>query len=360
MMDKVSEIRRLWRERFNDSRSWMTNVFPRVYRDDEAMVILDEEGASVISMLLLRRYDMRYHGVIAPSAYIYGAATARNQQGRGYMSRLIGDSLREAYRRGDVFAALQPARRRLYGFYDRFGFATTFYIREERYTSKHRFTHDASQYIIETSGHDPAELAAAYQRLTAAREANILHTENDFKTILIDCELDGGNVVTARSVNSGDIMAIALANADTDTIAVRELAATDADAAAAALDTLAQFYPGRMTVVEAYPGAKTPVKIYSRGMARIVNVKAFLELIAGLRPSISQKIRVRDSLLPENNALFVIDKGNVTVLPYDTPEIKPDLDVDIPVLTSIAFSTQKVGEIFSLPTARPFMSMMLS
>lgn len=202
---------------------WMTNVFPRVYRDDESMVILDEEGASVISMLLLRRYDMRYHGVIVPVAYIYGAATARNRQGNGYMSQLIRDSLREAYSRGDIFATLQPARRRLYGFYDRFGFATTFYIREERYTARHRFAHDDSQYIIETSGHDPAELAAAYKRLTDRREANMLHTENDFKTILIDCELDSGNVVTARSVNSGDITAIALANADNDTIAVREL-----------------------------------------------------------------------------------------------------------------------------------------
>ena len=359
-MDKVSEIRRLWRERFNDSRNWMTNVFPRVYRDDEAMVILAEEGTSVISMLLLRRYDMRYRGAIVPSAYIYGAATARNRQGNGYMSQLIRDSLREAYRRGDIFATLQPARRRLYGFYDRFGFATTFYIREERYTARHRFAHDDSQYIIETSGHDPAELAAAYKRLTADREANMLHTENDFKTILIDSELDGGNVVTARSVNSGDITAIALANADNDTIAVRELAATDADAAAAALDTLTQLYPGRMTVVEAYPGATTPVKIYSRGMARIINVKAFLELVSAIAPSLTQNIRVTDSLVPENNALFIVDKGNVTALPYDSAEIKPDLDVNISVLTSIAFSTAKVGEIFSLPTARPFMSMMLS
>lgn len=325
------------------------------------MVIMDDNGASVISMLLLRRYDMRYHGVIAPSAYIYGAATARNQQGRGYMSRLICDSLREAYRRGDIFAALQPARRRLYGFYDRFGFATTFYIREERYTSKHRFTHDASQYIIETSGHDPAELAAAYQRLTAGREANILHTENDFKTILIDNDIDGGCAVTARSVSSGDILAIALAVGSYDDVAVRELAAADDDAAAAVLDAVTGKFPGRTIVVEAYPGGVPAAELSARGMARIVNVKAFLELMAAIAPRpINQTIRITDSIIADNNAVFTVTGGNVTRLPYNTPDIGINLDVDISVLTAIVFSTSRMGEIFSLPTARTFMSMMLS
>ena len=359
-MDKIDEIRRLWRDRFNDSRNWMTNVFPRVYRDDEALVIPDDNGAGIISMLLLRRYDMLYRGMKVPSGYIYGAATARGMQGKGHMSRLIADALREAYRRGDYFVALQPARRRLYGFYDRFGFATAFYIREERYTSMHRFLHDESQYIIEHSGHDPAELASAYRRLTADREATFLHSEADFKTILIDSELDSGSLVTARSVNSGNIVAMALATAAPDSINVRELAATDDDSAAAVLDALSKQYPERMTVVEAYPGVSSPVRIFSRGMARIVNVKAVLEMAAAMLPDMTQNIRVRDDIIPENNAIFQIDKGKVTVAAHYDTEIRINLDVDIAVLSAIAFSAARTGDIFSLPTARPFMSMMLS
>lgn len=359
-MDKINEIRRLWRERFNDSRNWMTNVFPRIYHDDEALVIPDEKGSGIISMLLLRRYEMLYRQRIIPTGYIYGAATARGQQRKGYMSQLIHDALREAARRGDIIVTLQPARRRLYGFYDRFGFSTTFYIREERYTSKHRFLHDESQYIIEYSGHDPAELASAYLRLTSARESTMLHSEDDFKTILIDSELDEGCLVTARSVDSGDIVSMAIAVASPDSVAVREIAAVDDDAEAAVLDALSRRYPDRMTVVEAYPGKTSPVGIFSRGMARIVNVKAFLELSASLSPGMSQNIRVKDPIIPENNAIFIIDKGKVTTARYDDEEITVNLDVDIPVLTAIAFSTSRTGEIFSLPTARPFMSMMLS
>lgn len=359
-MDKISEIRRLWRDRFNDSRNWMTNVFPRIYHDEEAMVIPDEEGNGIISMLLLRRYRMKYRDTVIPAGYIYGAATARAHQGKGYMSRLVGDALREANRRGDMVVTLQPARRRLYGFYDGFGFTTVFFIREERYTAKHHFTHDGSQYIIETSGHDPGELAAAYMRLSARREATMLHSEDDFKTILIDCDLDNNCLVTARSVTSGDIVAIALAGIWNDTVAVREIVAIDDDAAAAVLDTVSKRYPDRMTVVEAYPGNLQGGKVFSRGMARIVNVEAFLEMTARMAPSLTQNIRVRDRLISQNNAIFCINNGKVTAMPHDDTSVKTDLDVDISVLTAIAFSTARMGEVFSLPTARPFMSMMLS
>lgn len=359
-MDKISEIRRLWRDRFNDSRNWMTNVFPLVYRDDEALVIPENDGSGIISMLLLRRYNMLYRQSVIPVGYIYGAATTRPMQGKGYMSQLVQNAIAEAYRRGDYAVALQPARRRLYGFYDRFGFTTSFYIREQRYTSRHRFVHDSSQYIIESSGHDPGELANTYRRLTSDRESTMLHTEDDFKAILIDCELDGGCLVTARSVDSGDIVAMAMAAATPEEIAVREIAATDADAEAAVLDALSARYPDRMTVVEAYPSVTSPVRIFSRGMARIVNVKAFLQLAAILSPAMSQNIRVNDPIIPENNAIFIIDKGLVTTAPYDDRNISINLDVDISVLTAIFFSTSRTGEIFSLPTARSFMSMMLS
>lgn len=359
-MDKISEIRRLWRDRFNDSRNWMTNVFPRIYRDDEALVIPNDTGEGIISMLLLRRYQMSYRGRIFPVGYIYGAATSRQKQGQGYMSSLVRDALREAYTRGDVMVALQPARRRLYGFYDRFGFSTTFYIREERYTSKHKFLHDDTQYIIELSGHDPGELAAAYQRLTSQREGNMLHSEDDFKTILIDCDLDNNCLVTARSVTSGHIVAIAMAGLSFETIAIREIVYNDEDAASAVLDAISEKYPQKMTVVEAYPKGYSRARLFSRGMARIVNVQAFLEILAEINPELVQNIRIRDSLLCENSGIFQINKGKVSKYEGNITDLKIDLDVDISVLTSIAFSPSHVGEIFSLPTARPFMSMMLS
>ncbi|MDE6316821.1 MAG: GNAT family N-acetyltransferase, partial [Muribaculaceae bacterium] len=296
-MDKINEIRRLWRERFNDSRNWMTNVFPRIYRDEEAMILPADNGNTLASMLLLRRYRMRYRNIEIPVGYIYGAATSRDMQGKGYMSRLVTEALREAYSRGDYAVALQPARRRLYGFYEKFGFATTFYIREQRYTAKHRFVHDESKYITEYSGHDAAELTAAFSRLTAGRESTILHTEDDFKTIIIDCELDEGCIATIRSVDTGDIVAMAYAVATADTVSVREIASLDEDAEAAVLDALSQHYPGRMTVVEAYPGQTNAIRIFSRGMARIVNVKAFIELLAQLSPDLRQCIRVSDPVI---------------------------------------------------------------
>lgn len=358
-MDKVSEIKRLWRERFNDSRNWMTNVFPRIYRDEEAMIIPGDDGKSIISMLLLRSYEMRYRDQVMPVGFIFGAATSRGYQGKGFMTRLVGESLHAAYSRGDIAVTLKPPRRRLYGFFDRFGFATTFFIREQRYTARHRFSDNQQQYIVDSSAHDPAELAAAYRKLTSSREATMLHSADDFKTILIDSDLDNGCVMTARSVTTGAVEAIALAEMVYDTIAVREIAYADADAADAVLEAISRRYPDKMTVVEAYPDPESRARVFARGMARIVNVKAFLEMTAKAHPTLTQTLRVRDRLIEANDGVFRINKGNVEVLPYDDASVKLNLDVDVKVLTSIAFSTERMGEVFSLPTARPFMSMML-
>ena len=143
---------------------------------------------------------------------------------------------------------------------------------------------------------------------------------------------------------------MASASASSDTISVREIASTDDDAEAAVLDALSELYPDRMTVVEAYPGGNSPVSIFSRGMARIVNVKALLETDAAITPSLRQNIRVTDPIIPQNNAIFIIADGKVTVTDYDDKDVKVNLDVDIPVLTAIAFSPSRTGEIFSLPT----------
>lgn len=352
-MNKIADIKNIWRDRFGDSRQWMSEVFSRVYSDSDA--ITEELDDKVVSSLLLRPFTMTYRDKEMPVGYIYGAATSLNEQSKGFMSRLMVKSLNEAYRRGQTAVFLHPSRRRLYGFYARFGFTTVLFIDEMRYTAAHRFLFDASKYIIEDSQCDMAEIAAAYRRLVSRRGACMLHDVDDFKTIFIDNDLDRGVSAIVRDAESGEIVAIGLAKSNGTSIVVKELIGIDNDSENAVLAAFANRMPGMMTVVEAYP-QRPNVKISARGMGRIVNLESFLGLLAGIRPDLHYVFKVTDPIISENNGLFRINRGKVSRV--NSAE-KIDLEVSIDILTAILFSSERIGDIFDLPTARPFVSMIL-
>lgn len=352
-MDKLADIKHIWRDRFGDSRQWMSEVFSRIYTDADAITF--EIGDKVVSSLLLRPFNLVYRGREMPVGYIYGAATSRSEQSKGYMSSLMVRTLRDAYRRGQTTVFLRPSRRRLYGFYARFGFTTVLFIDEMRYTATHRFHFDESKFIIDESVCDMAEIAKAYRRLVERRGACLLHNENDFKTILIDNDLDHGAVAVARSADSGEIVAMGLSKSNGSSIVVTELIGIDEEAENAVLSSFANRMPGMMTVVEAYP-QRSGVKISARGMARIVSVEAFLRILVSVRPELHYVFKVTDPIVAENNGLFLIENGCVS---RTVSAEKIDLEVSVDVLAAILFSTEKIGDVFNLPTARPFVSMLL-
>ena len=105
------------------------------------------------------------------------------------------------------------------------------------------------------------------------------------------------------------------------------------------------------------PQNNSLLPIESRGMARLINVGRMLKSFASAYPSLKTNMRVTDPILHENSHIYFIDNGSCTV--NDGYMGRLDLDVTIDVLTSIIFSSEKVGNIFGLPTRRPYMSLML-
>ena len=115
MANLRDDIRKLWTDTFDDKAEWVEIFFTRVYRDDDVMVLRpDGNGSRPASALLLQRYAMNFHGATVGCAYICGAATRRNERGKGLMTRLLATSLREARERGDMLVTLIPAEGPLY------------------------------------------------------------------------------------------------------------------------------------------------------------------------------------------------------------------------------------------------------
>lgn len=354
--DKKGAVRRVWQERFSDSAEWMEMVFSRIYSDRDALTV--EVDGKTVSSLLLRRVMYSHFGVKFNAGYIYGAATLRRHQNRGYMSRLMQRAVMESFERGDVILMLKPARRYLYDYYARFGFSTVLYIDEQRYTPAHRFEYDEGHFTVESTAYDLERLSERYNGMSLQYESTVLHDVSDIKTILIDNSVDGGIKSIVTDISTGDIVAVAIAVcSDDNTIVVRDIVYNSDEAKSAALAGLKRGRPDVKTVIEARP-QRDGSPIEARGMARIVNVRQMLDIVAAQPSTRPQTIRVTDPYIEDNCGRFRLDNGKCVKLTSEQ-QTHIDLDVSVDVLTSILFSTAEIGGVFGLATTRPWLSLML-
>ncbi|MDE6402291.1 MAG: GNAT family N-acetyltransferase [Muribaculaceae bacterium] len=348
-------VMQMWRQSFKVDEQWLKMYFDRVYRDEDVLTLCAGDDDDVIaSSLLLQRYTLYFHSMPVPMGYISGAVTRREYRDRGYMRELMNRALEVAYERGDAVVSLIPESRRLFFYYDRLGFSTVFYIDEERYTEVHTFEYDGRYTAVDPAGSH--EVFAAFDRMMRRRDNVVLHTYTDLQNILLDVTLDGGHTIVLRNDNTGEIDAIAFVAPNDDRVVVRELLADSDDARNAALEHARQLFPGKPVTVVAPPDARN-IPIHSRGMARIVNARKLLAAYAARYPKLSMSIRLYDPIIPDNSHIYIIDGGEVVV--NDGFGGKIDLDVSPETLLSILCSDAPIGDIFGMPTARPYISLML-
>lgn len=339
-----SEFKRLFREAFDEPARWIDWFAESVYRDDDLLAL--EEDDRVVSALLLSRYEMSFHGTRLPIGYISCVATAKAYRGRGLMHRLITRAINVAAERGDAICTLIPAGDRLYYFYDRFDFATVYYVDEMRYTALHTFTADTDFKPV-------APDYATFSRLEALRPCTVMHSERDFVNIMHDIGLDGGKVLAVSGPDGRAAMAFASIG---ESVTVKDLLATDCRAAEAVLALVRAEVGEKPIIVWGEPDRRA-TRLRSRGMARIVNVEAVLSTIAAADHDVDQVIRVTDPYIQANNGIYIMRNGECDRTEHTMRRIT--LDVNINVLTRIIFSSPRIADVFGLPGARPMLPMML-
>lgn len=344
---RKDEVKRLYDAAFPNDLRWNDWFFERVYRDDEVLVLSDDGG--IVSALFLQKYDFSFHGDMLQMGYVSGAATDRRHRHRGYMSRLLSSALHVARERGDAIVGIIPATRRLYFFYDRFGFATVVYSEIERFTSLHVFPRTEG-YEAVTPRYD------AFHNLEASRPTTVIHSASDFENILEDIASDKGVAVQINNPE-GIPVAMAFATKNENEIHVKEIFGTDSCALEMALGTIKSELDDTLPLtVWSLPGSHN-YSLRAKGMLRIVNVEKILSSLAGHSPSVKMTVRVSDALLPENSGIYKLKDGKCHK--SSQKDEKLDLDVTVDVLTRILFSSESVGEVFGFPTDRPTMSLML-
>lgn len=357
-MNKREEIKRIYRESFSDSPEYVEMYFNNVYNDNEGMLLCNDDGQPV-SALMLRQFEMSFHGSRVPVSYIAGAATKRKQRGKGYMSRLMLDALRESARRGDMMCSLIPANEALYYYYAAFGFTTVFYVKEQRFTAFHQFPVEGEYHCVDEVLGD--ECREAFNRFQNQRECYILHSKRDYFNIIEDLRSDGGDmaVIAVDDEDCGRrIVSMAWAVVKDGTLLVTDLMGDSRDARTAALRRLRARQADRPVLLFGHPTDSMGGRLIPRGMGRIVNVEKCLETIAVAYPRLKCTLRVTDGLLGEaDSGIFHVADGKVTRL--DTVPDRLDFDVTVDVFTSMVFSSPRIGDIFNFPAVRPMLSLML-
>lgn len=346
-MTAKSDIRKLFDTGFREPLRWTEWFFENVY--DDSKVMLARSNSQPASCIFIDSYRLKLSKAMVNMAYLSCCTTAPQFRGRGFMSRLINDALMEASARGFAIAALIPASERLYFYYDRFGFSTVFYADEQRYTSLHNFTRDP-QLTEQTPTYE------AFHVLESMKRATVIHSSVDFKNIIADNALDNGIIIYVADRNTGAPAAMLFATSDDNSVIVRDMLSVSEKAADTALSFLRERIGDRMIIILARP-SDNPVALKSRGMARIVNPLALLQAVAAEFPGTEQVIRLRDPLIPDNNAVYIIHDGHVERV--TTTLRKITLDVTVDILARIIFNSRRVGETFSMPSFRPSMTLML-
>lgn len=352
-MNKKDEYRRIYTSSFSDTQEWTSWFINSVCSDDDIILGYGPEGTPESGMVALPyRFTPFSSGTGDPmqAVYIAGVATLPKARGKGSMSTLMCDALRLARMRGVDVCALIPANRRLFFFYERFGFSTVFYATEERYTSVHDFIPPVDTVY-------PQPDYGIFHRLEEKRPYTMCHSERDFENILTDTRLSRGHVVTAVC---GDGCAMAFASPMSDgTVFVNALLSDSGEAAEAALSRLKEITGETSFLVMRDPDSGTKATLRARGMIRLLNVGRVLSSLAACSPGTSATIRVRDHLLPENNGVYILSDGNCKKEETGVRHGKVTLDVTVDVLARILFNTPRLGDVFNLPATRPAMYLML-
>lgn len=347
--NKRTHIKSLYDSSFPQDKPWNQWFFDNVYKDDEGLILYEENKP--VSCLLLQAYDFLFHGRNVRLAYISGAATHYKSRGKGYMTMLMKEALRTGYERGDALACLIPANRRLFFFYDKFQFASVVFADIERYTAIHAFPITEGYTVA-----DPDY--ASFNRLERLRDATVLHSEKDFENILEDIAHDGGVAVRIND-SDGQPLAMVFGTANRDEIHFKEILGIDKNAVDMAMGTIKTRLGVELPAVAWLSPTESSTQLRPRGMMRIVNVEKVLSALADSHPEINQTVKVRDRIIEPNNGIFILEKGKCRKLAADAEQPEITLEADVDVLTKILFSGSRIGNVFGFPTSHPTMSLML-
>ncbi len=312
--------RKLYEEIFDEDSPAFVDYYFRVKAAENEIFVVENEKQEILATLHLNPYEMMFCGEKAKTNYIVAVATRADCRHQGMMRSLLQASLQEMYRREETFTWLMPAAEAIYrpfGFrfiYEKNKMTVTADVLQRAETDENWQIHSDQEvsgdiFCEEAKKEDLAELACfAEKQLSKLAEVYTVHDIAYFEQRMQEVECEGGSLILIRKEKEicGYFLAL---KKDRE---AWEIVVEDAVQKKAFPAVLHWFgaseekctFTAFPQIWEQYAQSENVPAI----MGRIVHLERFVCCLK-IKKEQEWKIRLTDSLIPENNGYFIIKTG---------------------------------------------------
>lgn len=312
--------RKLYEEIFDEDSPAFVDYYFRVKAAENEIFVVENEKQEILATLHLNPYEMMFCGEKVKTNYIVAVATRADCRHRGMMRSLLQASLQEMYRREETFTWLMPAAEAIYrpfGFrfiYEKNKMTVTADVLRRAETDENWQIHSDQKvsgdiFCEEAKKEDLAELACfAEKQLSKLAEVYTVHDIAYFEQRMQEVGCEGGSLILIRKEKEicGYFLAL---KKDRE---AWEIVVEDAVQKKAFPAVLHWFgaseekctFTAFPQIWEQYAQSENVPAI----MGRIVHLERFVCCLK-IKKEQEWKIRLTDSLIPENNGYFIIKTG---------------------------------------------------
>jgi len=310
------EVKHLWRTCFEDSEEFIDLYFKEIYTDSITQVAREDE--KIVAALQMIPYHMNFHAMTIPVSYISGACTLPEYRNKGIMERLLTQSFQEMYEKEIGLSILIPGEKRLFDYYNKLGYETTFYYSKQQVKADSTHISVNPSYTVSKLTDDEWEKAFGYfsDKEFANYPLNVLHDKEHFNTVIKDVLLSQGEVFLAYSKDR--IKGIAFCVPVDNETCMKEMY-TDNEEIESALIHAAMNHFNTDTITIVTRATQKPT--YPLGMARVINAKMLLDDFMLRHPRLKVNFELIDPLIPANNGYYYL--ANNECEKKDTPPDAP-------------------------------------
>lgn len=312
--------RKLYEEIFDEDSPAFVDYYFRVKAAENEIFVVENEKQEILATLHLNPYEMMFCGERVKTNYIVAVATRADCRHQGMMRSLLQASLQEMYRREETFTWLMPAAEAIYrpfGFrfiYEKNKMTVTADVLRRAETDEKWQIHSDQEvsgdiFCEEAKKEDLAELACfAEKQLSKLAEVYTVHDIAYFEQRMQEVECEGGSLILIRKEKEicGYFLAL---KKDREAWEIVVEDAVQKKAFPAVLHWFGESkekctFTAFPQIWEQYAQSENVPAI----MGRIVHLERF---VCCLKTKKEQefKIRLTDSLIPENNGYFLIKTG---------------------------------------------------
>ena len=306
--------RKLYEEIFDEDSPAFVDYYFRVKAAENEIFVVENEKQEILATLHLNPYEMMFCGEKVKTNYIVAVATRADCRHQGMMRSLLQASLQEMYRREETFTWLMPAAEAIYrpfGFrfiYEKNKMTMTADVLQRAETDENWQIHSDQEVSGDIFCEEAKKEDFAEKQLSKLAEVYTVHDIAYFEQRMQEVECEGGSLILIRKEKEicGYFLAL---KKDRE---AWEIVVEDAVQKKAFPAVLHWFgaseekctFTAFPQIWEQYAQSENVPAI----MGRIVHLERFVCCLK-IKKEQEWKIRLTDSLIPENNGYFIIKTG---------------------------------------------------